>query len=237
MLTKKTKKPNKQSSFSPSRGPHVTPLSLTPIFEIETHALSLSPSLPISISMTMAPRNQQEIIINEILKTKVLTEIFLSKWRICFDLQPSWYWSMLIPHRLMRCQRRLSFTSSSSSSSSSSSTPSFRTSSSNSSSHRNNTTMMVPERASLILRRFLLLVAVSLCCLLLFKTFSSDYSLLRFSSASLSSFPFDDSSLVSHFSSSSSLYSFTVSNHFFFFFFSFTLLITIYNSNIWRRDC
>ena len=48
MLTKKTKKPNKQSSFSPSRGPHVTPLSLTPIFEIETHALSLSLSLSFS---------------------------------------------------------------------------------------------------------------------------------------------------------------------------------------------
>ncbi|KAM3753415.1 hypothetical protein ACB098_03G092500 [Castanea mollissima] len=57
--------------------------------------------------------------------------------------------------------------------------------------------MMVPERASLILRRFLLLVAVSLCFLVLFKTFSPNYSLLRFSSASLSSIPFDDSSLVS----------------------------------------
>lgn len=56
---------------------------------------------------------------------------------------------------------------------------------------------MVPERGSLILRRFLLLVALSLCCLLLFKTLSPDYSLPRFSSASLSSFPFDDSSLVS----------------------------------------
>nr|POE52605.1 uncharacterized protein CFP56_35058 [Quercus suber] len=56
---------------------------------------------------------------------------------------------------------------------------------------------MVPERGSLILRRFLLLVAVSLCCLVLFKTLSPDYSLLRFSTASLSSFPFDDSSLVS----------------------------------------
>ena len=42
-------------------------------------------------------------------QTKVLTEIFLLKWRICSDLQPSWYWSMLIPHRLMHCQRRLSF--------------------------------------------------------------------------------------------------------------------------------
>ena len=167
----------------------------------------------------------------------MLTEIFVSKWRICSDLQSGWYWSMLIPHRLMRCQRRLSFTSSSS-------TPSFRTSSSSSSSsHRNNTatTMMVPERASLILRRFLLLVSFSLCCLVLFKTFSPDYSRLRFSSASLSSLPFDDSSLVSHFSSSSSLYSFTVPNHLFFFnfflIFLFTLLNTIQNSNIWRWDC
>ncbi|KAF3976813.1 hypothetical protein CMV_000019 [Castanea mollissima] len=101
----------------------------------------------------------------------------------------------------MRCQRRLSFQLPlpTSSSSFSSSTPSFGTSKSNSSSsHRNNTTtMMVPERASLILRRFLLLVAVSLCFLVLFKTFSPNYSLLRFSSASLSSIPFDDSSLVS----------------------------------------
>ena len=237
MLTKKQKNQTNKAVFLLRADPTWPHSPSLPFLKLKrTLSLSLSPSLPISISMTMAPRNQQEIIINEILKTKVLTEIFLSKWRICFDLQPSWYWSMLIPHRLMRCQRRLSFTSSSSSSSSSSSTPSFRTSSSNSSSHRNNTTMMVPERASLILRRFLLLVAVSLCCLLLFKTFSSDYSLLRFSSASLSSFPFDDSSLVSHFSSSSSLYSFTVPNHFFFFF-SFTLLITIYNSNIWRGDC
>ncbi|XP_075656945.1 uncharacterized protein At4g15970-like [Castanea sativa] len=109
---------------------------------------------------------------------------------------------MLIPHRLMRCQRRLSFQLPlPTSSSSSSSTPSFRTSNSSSSSHRNTTTttttMMVPEGASLILRRFLLLVAVSLCFLVLFKTFSPNYSLLRFSSASLSSIPFDDSSLVS----------------------------------------
>ena len=42
-------------------------------------------------------------------QTKVLIEIFRLKWRICSDLQPSWYWSMLIPCRLMRCQRRLSF--------------------------------------------------------------------------------------------------------------------------------
>ena len=43
-------------------------------------------------------------------QTKVLIEIFLSKWQICSNLQPSWYWPMLITNRLMRCQWRLSFT-------------------------------------------------------------------------------------------------------------------------------
>ena len=51
----------------------------------------------------------------------MLTEINAPIIRICSDLQSSWYWSMLIPNRLMCCQRRLSFplplpTSSSSSS-------------------------------------------------------------------------------------------------------------------------
>ena len=37
------------------------------------------------------------------------TEINAQIIWICSNLQPSWYWSMLIPNRLMHCQRRLSF--------------------------------------------------------------------------------------------------------------------------------
>ena len=40
---------------------------------------------------------------------KVLTGINAPIIWICSDLQPSWYWSMLIPNWLMRCWWRLSF--------------------------------------------------------------------------------------------------------------------------------